>query len=103
MRSVSPDQIVSRRVGVETRPLRAGGAVLVDLNTGKCVRLNRVGAEVWALLERPAAVSTIHQQIRDRYGIPPEQAETDVIGLIDQLLREELVDRIEAAAAPAIR
>lgn len=86
------NQALKRRAGVEVRR-SPEGAVLVDMNTGRAFRLNRVGAEIWSLLESPIQTDELCEQIAGRYGRPLEQIEGDVRALLDELARETLIER----------
>ena len=44
-----PNSILSRRKGIESRAI-ADGTVLVDITSGVCYELNRMGSEIWNLL-----------------------------------------------------
>jgi hypothetical protein len=84
------DLVISRRTGVETRTTPKG-AILVDMTTGRCFQLNRVGSEVWALLESPATLDVISKRIADRYQRSRETVENEICSLAEDLLREQLV------------
>lgn len=75
------------------------GAVLVDMNTGRCYRLNRVGAEIWALLRAPLALSDICAEVAKKYDPPPAALEGDVRALVTHLLTERLVEPAPAGTA----
>src|SRR5438128_8549049 len=44
---------------VEMVPLAEGGSMLVDLKSGHCFQLNRVGADVWRFFQGGGSPSTI--------------------------------------------
>jgi hypothetical protein len=90
---VSPDERLVQRSGIETRPL-AEGALLVDLNTGRCYRLNRVGAEIWSLLRAPLALPDICAKIASKYAPGTADLETDVRALVDHLATERLLEPV---------
>jgi hypothetical protein len=89
---LNPDERVQRRRGVQASPL-SPGALLVDMDTGRCFELNRVGAEVWGILQIPATCGEIYAQIVDRYRIGMTQAADEVGKLLGQLLDEKLIER----------
>lgn len=89
---LSADERVQHRRGVQSRPL-SPGALLVDMDTGRCFELNRVGAEVWGILETPTPCGEVYAQIADRYRIGMIQAADEVGKLLDQLLDERLIER----------
>ena len=88
---VSPDERLMQRSGIETRPLTPG-ALLVDMNTGRCYRLNRVGAEIWSLLRTPLALPEICAEIAGKYAREAEQLESDVRALVAHLVTERLIE-----------
>lgn len=88
--SLGFDSTLGWRDGVEHRPLR-DGALLVDMNTGGCFRLNAVGAEVWGLLEEPQSVRRISEAIARHYNLEPLQVEADVHALLTELLQKGLL------------
>ena len=67
------------------------GALLVDMNTGHCFRLNRVGAEVWRLLEAGPSLREIVATVAASHGQPLDQVDTDVRSLFSDLAREGLL------------
>jgi hypothetical protein len=79
---------------VEARQL-AEGSVIVDMRTGQCYRLNRVGAEIWSLLDRPLAIPEICASIADRYQRSLTAIEPEITAMIEHLAREKLVEPVE--------
>jgi hypothetical protein len=96
---VSPNDRLVQRSDVETRPYDKG-AMLVDMATGQCYRLNRVGADVWGLLRQPAALADLCTTLQARYEIPPATLEQDVRTLVEHLLAQALVRAVPADGAP---
>jgi len=88
---LDPNLRLKQKTGVEARSLDRG-MLLVDLSSGRCYRLNRVGAEVWQLLVGSPRLNDLFTNIATRYPVPTDQIETDVGDLISDLLREELVE-----------
>lgn len=91
----SPGERLTQRGGIETRPL-AQGALLVDLNTGRCYRLNRVGAEIWALLQRPRGVDDVCAAVARSYAGAGEAVARDVRELCAHLVTERLIVAVPA-------
>ena len=52
--------------------------VLVDLQTGRSLRLNSTGAWIWKRLERPAPVGELADELAETFGIDPDRASEDV-------------------------
>jgi hypothetical protein len=88
------ERLIQRR-GIETRPLPQG-ALLVDMETGRCYRLNRVGAEIWELLRRPLAVGEVCAAVAQKYERDAEAVDRDVredvLEHLAHLARERLVE-----------
>jgi hypothetical protein len=61
------------------------GAVLLEMTTGECYELNRVGAEIWAGLAKGDSLSGIVATLSRRYEIPLTTIEADALSLIDDL------------------
>jgi Coenzyme PQQ synthesis protein D (PqqD) len=86
----SPDERLTQRSGIETRPY-AKGALLVDMDTGRCYRLNHVGAEIWSLLRRPLVIAEVCAEVAQQYEHAPQQIEGDVRSLVADLVKERLL------------
>lgn len=70
------------------------GAVLIDMRTGICFELNRVGGEIWSILQTPVAVSTICDSLAATYRVTRLKVESDVNQLLMELLRVGLVEAV---------
>jgi hypothetical protein len=96
---------------VRAQPLDDGGAgaVLVDLQGGRCWELNRVGAEIWERLDGATTLSEIRDALAARYGVAADTIQADVLALTDALLGADLVQRtsygdarVDALLAPGV-
>lgn len=67
-------------------------SVLLNLDTGYYYTLNEVGRFLWESLDGKKKLSVIHQDIIDYYDVAPETAKSDILELIDNLLKEGLVE-----------
>lgn len=94
----SPDERLTQRSGIETRPY-AKGALLVDMDTGRCYRLNHVGAEIRSLLRRPLVMDEVCAEVARKYERGTQQIERDVRTLVAELVKERLL--IAAPPEPA--
>jgi hypothetical protein len=88
---LSDDARVKPVAGVSVRPLDER-AVLVNLTTGRCFELNRIGAEIWEMLAGGRSVGGVCDELAERY--PAERAilRDDVLGLVRSLVREGLAE-----------
>lgn len=90
------DQRLTVRTDVLSRQLD-GEAVLLDLQAGTYFGLNEVGALVWDLLCGGASIGDVRDRICRDYAVDPTTAATDVEGIIDELLRRELLQLADQA------
>jgi hypothetical protein len=88
-----------RRPGVMARET-PDGAVLVDVVSGGCWELNRVGSALWSLLEPPTTLAVVCDVLRARYDVASEVIERDVLALIGDLSKAGLVSTPAAHAPP---
>jgi hypothetical protein len=87
-----------RRRGVASRPLD-GGAVLVNMSSGACFELNRIGSEIWELLASATTETTICEALARKYEVDRAVLETDVRGLVVSLVNAGLVERVSTETA----
>jgi len=77
--------VVSRRVGDEI--------VLINLQSDEMYSLNRTGARAWELLGEGHDSETIEATLSDEFGIDRAEAQRELDTLLDDLAREQLVER----------
>lgn len=65
--------------------------VVIDFNTGSYYSLNRVGTDVWALIDTGAATDEIIRDISRRYDGDLTEVEQAVVRFIDELRQEGLI------------
>ena len=68
-----------------------GEAIMINLATGSYYSLDRVGGEVWALLEASLPVEDIVVQLGRRYDAVEDDIRRGVEDLLQRLSSEELV------------
>lgn len=68
-----------------------GGAVLMNIATGDCFELNRIGVEVWNGLANGHPMATIVAALASSYDRPLSAIEADVRALIADLTRHGLL------------
>lgn len=67
-------------------------AVVLDLTKNMYYGLDEVGARIWALIDEPMKVSEIRDAIVAEYDVDEETCQRDLIGFLDSLEVEGLVD-----------
>jgi hypothetical protein len=67
-------------------------AAILGMKNSVYYGLNPVGASVWRLLRKPRSIAEIREAIVSEYEVTPDRAESDLIKLLEQMLREGLVE-----------
>jgi hypothetical protein len=70
------------------------GAESAILNTKRGIYygLDSIGTEVWKLLQKPCKIADIHEFLLQEYDVESERCERDLLGLLEDLLREGLIE-----------
>src|SRR5882724_9248090 len=76
--------------GVRTAPFDSG--LILRAPSGRCVWLHERASRSWRLLERGASLRTIRRLIRQEYGIPPAWIESELLSLLQVLLRAGVIE-----------
>lgn len=63
----------------------AGEQVILNLENGVYYGLDPVGNDVWSLLDRPVAVSTIVDELMETYEVERPRLESDVLALLKDM------------------
>lgn len=77
-----------------------GEAIIINLANGVYYSMDKVGAQVWDLLQAGHTVGGIIAAVTASYDVSREQAESDVGELIQELVQENLVAVRENGEAP---
>ena len=70
-----------------------GETVLLDLSTGRYYTLNRLGSLIWELCTGKHTIGDIHAVLCNRFDVVPDRALSDLVTLIDQLIKEGLLQQ----------
>lgn len=68
-----------------------GEFLVLRVDTGAVIRLNRSGAFLWESMEG-ATIDSLSEKLQARFGIELERAEADVRKLVSELARRRLVE-----------
>ena len=77
----------------------AGEAAILNIKSGIYYGLDPVGARIWTLMQQPRSVSEIQNTIVGEYDVEPERCAQDLLGLLEKLLAEGLIEVKESSAA----
>ena len=63
----------------------------MDMASGDCFELNRIGAEIWSRLGKGESPSQLVANVAASYGLPAATVESDVRTLLEELTRSGLL------------
>ena len=87
-------------IGQDSRPAPAHGVlaqrsaetmILLRPVNGQYYTLDEVGARVWELCDGTRCVADLVSTIQAEYDAPADMIEADILDLLDELTREQLV------------
>ena len=70
-----------------------GEAVILNLDNGYYYSLNEVGTRIWESLNKQKALAKILDSLKEEYRLPEKQLESDILGLVKDLQKEELIKK----------
>ena len=94
---ISVHSIVSATPEQVSCPLGEEAAIL-NLKNTVYYGLNPVGARVWSLLQKPRSVGELRDALLEEYDVEAEQCERDLLGLLEKMRSEGLIQVSNAAA-----
>jgi hypothetical protein len=89
--TVSVDSVVSTGKDLVFSNV-ADEVVILDLKSGVYHGLESVGARAWELMVEPRAVREVRDALCDEYDVEPQQCESDLLRLIEELKSHGLVE-----------
>ncbi len=70
-----------------------GEAVIINNETSYYYRLNKTGTYIWSLLiDDEMSLDEIVENVSSEYGLDREEIREDIIAILDNLYKEELVE-----------
>jgi hypothetical protein len=63
---------------------------MMDVESGVYFGLDRIGTDIWNLLENPRRVADLCAELERRYAAPLDVITADVCALLDRLIDEGL-------------
>jgi hypothetical protein len=93
---VPSDDIVAREIEGELIivPLVAGIGDMED----ELYALNDTGKDIWRRLDGETTLEDIAQVLAEEYNAPPGEIETDVVGLVGELVRRKMLRMVKPDA-----
>lgn len=68
-----------------------GEAVVLNLETGTYFGLNPIAAFIWQLIQKPAKVSFVREELLKEFRVDASQCEADLLSFLKQLSANGLV------------
>jgi len=68
--------------------------VILNLKDGVYYELEKVAAHVWKLIQQPCSIQSILEILIDEYEVDTQQCEADLMTLIEDLSKKDLVEII---------
>ena len=81
--TINKDNVVSREL--------EGEAVILNLESGVYFGLNGVGTRIWALIQEHGSLRKVLEAMQQEYEVAPQELESDLLQLIEQLQTRGLV------------
>ena len=97
---ISPTQILSVNTDLVAGEVVDGEAVIINLGNGMYYTMDKVGAEVWQLIERRRCMQEMAGEIAARYGVARETVLGDLGAVVAELVAEGLVLAENGSSAP---
>ena len=76
------------------------GAILVNMASGKCFELNRVGFDIWGALGDGNTVRGVCEALAGRYRVENEVLAADVQLLVQTLAEAGLIEPASTSGSP---
>jgi hypothetical protein len=71
-----------------------GEIVAFNISLGVYITLNGAGRQLWMALTEPASADHLGELLASTFGIPAEQARSDALEFLDDLVGRELVEAV---------
>jgi hypothetical protein len=84
MSVISMETIVGRAEGFVAAPVR-DELMMLNVAQGTYYSLDPIAAAVWSLIEEPARVQDIVDQLQQRYTVSADQCQADVLAFLAEL------------------
>ena len=84
MSVITLDTSVQRAAGFTTAPVD-DELMMLNVEQGAYYSLDPIAAEIWNMLEKPARVRELAEQLQKRYDVTPEQCQADVLAFLEEM------------------
>ena len=95
---ISLDQVVCKDRKTASRIL-AGEAIVLTPANSKIYNLNETGSRIWAWLDDRPTVGELAARLQSEFKVDEEQAQTDTIAFLEELVARGMVTLGESSKA----
>ena len=92
--AIGPDTVLTRSEEVLEADID-GEKVMMSIERGEYYGLDNIGSEIWAMFEKPRAVSEVCATMGARYNVSPEDCERDVVAFLGDLVADGTLRLVE--------
>jgi hypothetical protein len=90
MAGINLDTLVARAEGFTTAAVQ-DELMMMSTEQGSYYSLDSIAAEIWAMLEQPARVRDLTDRLQQRYDVPPEQCQADVLAFLGEMQENGMI------------
>ena len=90
MSTITSDTLISRADGFTTAPVQ-NELMMLNVEQGAYYSLDPIAADIWNMVEKPASVSEIIEQLLKRYDVTPEQCQIDVLAFLEDMHEKGMI------------
>lgn len=90
MTTINLGTIISRASGFVTAPVNSE-LMMLNVEEGAYYSLDPIAAEIWGLIESPAAVQDIVAALQTRYAVSLEECQADVLSFLEKLYKDRMI------------
>ncbi len=65
--------------------------IIMDVDAGKYIAINKMAAEIWAMLDKPVIVNDIVDTLLNRYEVSREQCERETITYLMEMYASKIL------------
>jgi hypothetical protein len=90
MTTINLETKISRASGFVTAPVNSE-LMMLNVEEGAYYSLDPIAAEIWGLIESPAAVQDIVGALQTRYAVSLEECQADVLSFLEKLYKDRMI------------
>ena len=68
-----------------------GEVVMMDIESGKYYGMNKMGSEIWKLIETPTTITAVCDTLQQTFDVNRPDCEREVLQFLAHMKKEELV------------